>query len=399
MGKSQHDIEVLCKKYLDRSISEEEVEEMLHYFKHHGIPKAFDQILDREFSQAIGEVPSEGVQNITNKVKLNLTHHIASKKRAIRYRWLVYAAAVLITGMTFFFWFMLPSEKVTDEYVVSDMDITPGGNKAAIMLDDGSVITLDSHYDGIIMDGKDITYSDGSSRILGLETSSSPQLITLTTPRGGTYKVKLSDGTNVWLNAESTLKYPAHFSGGERVVQLEGEAYFDVKRVSNETSTHQFQPFKVVSADQTIAVVGTEFNVSAYADEDETKTTLVEGKVRIESAPDRKNITLFPGEQGIIGQSGLEKNKVDVSDYIDWKNGEFVFRKETAKEVLHRIARWYDIDIEYSGYLPSDEIFSGSISRYSNLQTVLDIMQEAGDLAFEIKNRTVIVRNKLKKKN
>lgn len=397
MGKSQYNIEILCKKYLNRSISEEEMEQMLDYFKDYGIPKEFEQALQQEFSKSVEGNLSEDILDMTDQARLNLKNHIASKNRPVIYRWIPYAAAILITAMVGYSWFLFHQRPSTDDQIATVTEINPGGNKATMILADGRVVTLDDSHDGIIMDEQDITYNDGTSRIIELETWSTPQLITLTTPRGGTYKVTLSDGTVVWLNAETTLKYPSHFNEEERVVQLDGEAYFEVKRISKGTSGHDLQPFKVVSANQTIAVLGTEFNVSAYADESETKTTLVEGKVRIESVQHRKNITLLPGEQGKIGQGGLEKNKVDVSDYIDWKNGEFVFRDETAKEVLHRIARWYDIDIDHSSYVPSGEIFSGSISRYSNLQMVLDIMQEAGDLAFEVKNRTVIVRNKLKK--
>src|SRR5690606_36569752 len=141
------------------------------------------------------------------------------------------------------------------------------------------------------------------------------------TPRGGTYKVTLADGTVVWLNAGSTLKYPSYFGKGDRVVELEGEAYFDVKRIQTENPTAHFQPFKVVSANQAITVLGTEFNVSAYKDEDNTKTTLVDGKVRVETLRSLENITLLPGEQGKNGKNGLEKNRVDVYDYVDWKNG------------------------------------------------------------------------------
>jgi len=397
MGKSRYDIEILCRKYIDRSISEEEVAEMLDYFKDNGIPDKFDQLLGEEFSKAVESTnPTEQIEHLTDKVKLNLKQHVASKKKSDLYRWLPYVAAVLIFGTVGVSWFIFSPK--ADDTIVSEMNIMPGGNKATITLADGRVLTLDESREGIIIEGQEVTYNDGTSTVLALE-SSSPQMLTLSTPRGGTYRVTLADGSMVWLNAESTLKYPSHFAKGERVVELEGEAYFEVKRVQTESSDVHFQPFKVVSANQTITVLGTEFNVSAYHDEDDTKTTLVDGKVRIQAAQDRKNITLFPGEQGITGQGGLGKNKVDVSDYIDWKNGEFVFRNETAKEVLHRIARWYDIEIDYRKYLPADEIFSGSISRQSTLQTVLNIMQEAGDLAFEIENRTVIVRNKFKKKN
>ncbi|MBD1433087.1 FecR domain-containing protein [Sphingobacterium sp. DN00404] len=393
MGKSQYDIEVLCRKYIDRSISEEEVVEMLDYFKDHGIPEEFDHLLRKEFSNTIAHSPSRDVEDLTDKVKLKLKKHIASKKKSDLYRWLPYVAAVFISGMIAISWFIFSPK--ADDTVVSEIDIMPGGNKAKITLADGRILTLDESRDGIVVDGQEITYNDGTSTVLALE-SSSPQWLALSTPRGGTYKVTLADGTTVWLNAESTLKYPTHFAKGERVVELEGEAYFDVKRVQTDNQAAQFKPFKVVSANQTITVLGTEFNISAYRDEEETKTTLVDGKVRVATRRSGEDMTLLPGEQGKNGKNGLEKYKVDVYDYIDWKNGEFVFRNETAKEVLQRIARWYDIAIDYRGYVPSDEVFSGSISRNSNLQTVLNILREAGDVIFEVKDRTVAVRNKVK---
>src|SRR5690606_23814399 len=132
--------------------------------------------------------------------------------------------------------------------------IMPGGNKATITLADGRIVTLDESRDGIIIEGQEITYNDGTSAVLALE-SSSPQWLTLSTPRGGTYKVTLADGTVVWLNAGSTLKYPSHFGKGDRVVELEGEAYFDVKRIQTENPTVHFQPFKVVSDNPTITVL------------------------------------------------------------------------------------------------------------------------------------------------
>lgn len=393
MDKSQYDIEVLCRKYIDRSISEEELKEMLDHFKDYGIPEAFDHLLHKEFSNTITHNPSREAEDLTDKVKLKLRKHIASNKKSDLNRWLLYVAAVFISGMIGISWFIF-SPKV-DDTVVSEIDIMPGGNKAKIILADGRTLTLDESRDGIIVDEKEITYNDGTATVLAME-SPSPQWLTLSTPRGGTYKVTLTDGTTVWLNAESTLKYPTSFAKGERVVELKGEAYFDVKRVPTDNSAADFKPFKVVSANQTITVLGTEFNISAYHDEEETKTTLVDGKVRVETPRSGEELTLLPGEQGKNGKNGLKKSKVDVHDYVDWKNGEFVFRDETAEEVLERIARWYDFDIDSSKYLPSNEVFSGSISRYGNLRTVLDIMQEAGGLTFEVKNRTVIIRNKIK---
>src|SRR5690606_12442777 len=137
MGKSQYDIEVLCRKYIDRSISEEEVVEMLDYFKDHGIPEAFDQMLGQEFSKTMNNTLSEGIQNLTNNVKFNLIHQIRSRKQRVRYHWLPYAAAVLMISMLGFFWFMSTQEATPDQHRTSEVAITPLGNKATITLADG----------------------------------------------------------------------------------------------------------------------------------------------------------------------------------------------------------------------------------------------------------------------
>src|SRR5690606_19119262 len=205
-----------------------------------------------------------------------------------------------------------------------------------------------------------------------IANSSTPQnaIVTLEVPLRGQYHVTLSDGTKVWVNAGSKLHYPLHFEGNQRVVELEGEAYFEV-------STDEI-PFLVKSKNQTLKVLGTKFNISAYDERKEIITTLIEGKValggeNIEEAP----LVLTPGQQSIFNGKRFSKRKVDVEQFIAWKNGQFYFDGVSPQEAFSQLAKWYDIDIVYEGTTPKFEFF-GIIDRGKNLSGVLDILKKSG---------------------
>ena len=195
---------------------------------------------------------------------------------------------------------------------VNDDDVAPRGNRAMLTLADGHTLTWDEDRDGIVVGQREITYNNGNL-LVDVEEEEAPGEITmlaLRTPNGGTYGVTLLDGTKVRLNAGTTLKYPSRFSRTEREVVLTGETYFSVV---NDLE----KPFKVISAGQEVYVLGTEFNVSAYRDDPEIKTTLVEGKVRLLSASN--DVELVAGEQGVVKGTTLTKNKVDLEPYVAWK--------------------------------------------------------------------------------
>lgn len=407
MERNQH-LQILYAKFLTGSISRAELDEMLDYFKVHGIPEGLNRTLLDEISKPyfLEKLPEE-ISQITDRVEQKLREATVDSWQQTprpfyrRLPWVRYAAAVIIVVLAGGAWLFLnrnmPSKSDLELIADEREHIAPAGNRATIKLSDGRTIDLDDQHDGIVIDAQQISYNDGSSHILKLPGTDQAEFITLTTPRGGTYHVTLPDGTKVWLNAQTTLKYPSHFSASERIVHLEGEAYFDVQphsRTQKSKVPFSKVPFKVYSAGQVVEVLGTVFNISAYADEKEIKTTLVEGKVSIQTDRQGNDMILMPGEQSRIGVANAQKVKVDVRDYIDWKNGEFVFREETASEVLMRIARWYDIDVDYRDDAANSERFSGAISRYDQLKTILDIMEEASDLEFGVHNRTVVVHTK-----
>src|SRR5690606_38319465 len=215
-------------------------------------------------------------------------------------------------------------------------------------------------------------------------------LLELSTPRGGTYQIRLPDGTEVWLNAASTLKYPSRFSKAERIVELTGEAYFSIAKDTK-------RPFKGVSAGQEIHVLGTEFNISAYPNDSQIKTTSVKGKVRLSLIGElgetiRKTdnyLELFPGEQGIIEDENLIKTRVDTALYTAWKAGYFYFKKTPLEDILKQAARWYDIEVVYQDGVPN-ETFSGDIRRDVSLRGLLDILQRS-TINVTLEERTLIV--------
>ncbi len=294
----------------------------------------------------------------------------ARSKRALN--WIKYAAAILILFSSIYVYIKQTSDVPypSENHSTHFSDIAPGTNRAILKLPNGKTIDLDNDADGIIADNTTISYADG--RKIEIANSSTPQnaIVTLEVPLRGQYHVTLSDGTKVWVNAGSKLHYPLHFEGNQRAVELEGEAYFEV-------STDEI-PFIVKSKNQTLKVLGTKFNISAYDERKEIITTLVEGKValggeNIQEAP----LVLTPGQQSIFNGKRFSKRKVDVEQFIAWKNGLFYFDGVSPEEAFSQLAKWYDIDIVYEGTTPKFEFF-GIIDRGKNLSGVLDILKKSG---------------------
>src|SRR5690606_290178 len=232
-----------------------------------------------------------------------------------------------------------------------------------------------------------VSYTNGGTLVD--DPSLATQMQTLTVPHGGTYQLTLPDGTNVWLNAASTLKYPGRFDDNERVVELEGEAYFSVSKIENKR-TGKTIPFKVLSAGQVVQVLGTEFNVLAYPDEPEVKTTLVEGSVRIGTLPGNASVVLLPGEQSTVSTQGVvKKAKVSLKKEIAWKSDVFYFEKTSFAELMRQAGRWYGIEIRYTGDVPRAS-FSGVMSRRVSLKTLIEFLGES-TAKFTLEGKTLTI--------
>jgi transmembrane sensor len=223
-------------------------------------------------------------------------------------------------------------------------------------------------------------YKVGSSKIVSEITFNS-----IETPRGGQYEVYLPDGTHVWLNAATKLTYPTAFNGSTREVKLSGEAYFEVAR-------NKDKPFIVSAASAKVEVLGTHFNISAYSEDAELATTLLEGSVRMSNGTLSK--LLKPGEQGLTlkGQQNISIKQADVEQVMAWTKGNFVFNDVSIKEVMKIAARWYDIEVEYHGKVEFKK-FGGTTSRYQSIIELLDDMKETGRINYKIEGRRVILMN------
>ncbi|QIL42322.1 FecR family protein [Pedobacter sp. HDW13] len=323
-------------------------------------------------------------EKILNNINLQINTQEQTKPRLNFYRWAVAASIVAVLGFGGYWLSERFSDKNTNKVAAL---IKPGGNKAFLTLANGTKINLDEAVNGTVanQEGIKITKTaDGQLVYTIVETKTGKQATgynTISTPAGGQYQVTLPDGTKVWLNALSSLKYPTAFTGKYRTVTLTGEGYFEVAKNKN-------KPFKLTTAKQEISVLGTHFNVSAYADEPEIKTTLVEGGVAVKNFSPLATGVLKPGQQAIFHGSDFEINKVDVEEYIAWKNGFFMFNNEGIKEAMQKLARWYDVEIEYVGNF--DGIyFGGSFSKHNNLQETLKILESTDKFKFKIEGRRI----------
>lgn len=275
-------------------------------------------------------------------------------------------------------------------------DIAPGKNTATLTLANGKTIKLSDAKAGVVIGDDKLTYDDGSAirhpELVSGSRTGEASMLTASTPRGGTYQVVLPDGTHVWLNADSKISFPSQFNGKERRILMEGEAYFEVSKVYSSSrasaATRDLVPFIVETNRQTIEVLGTHFNVSAYADEKDVMTTLLEGKVKVKG--DGNTITLAPGEQAYSGLDGIRGLKTDDPDaVIAWKEGDIVLDAD-IQTIMRQLSRWYNVEVIYEGKVSSQE-FGGTISRSKNISEVLNVLQSTGRIKFKIEGRRVTV--------
>jgi transmembrane sensor len=266
-------------------------------------------------------------------------------------------------------------------------DVPPGPDKAKLTFADGSAVIIDDQTTGTVKSYASLKITANHSTVSYPITAKSSgfknQYNTITTPTGCKYKIALPDGSRVWLNSASSLKFPIVFNQFERKVFLTGEAYFEV-------ASNKFKPFKVSSNNTVVQVLGTHFNVNAYNDQDAVKTTLLEGSVKIYR--DGHSKMIVPGQQAYIkrNSSKININAIDVNGPVAWKNDLFIFENEDIENVMKEVARWYDVEIEYQGKTPQSHI-SGSISRRNNLSQILNMLELTGGVHFSIDGRKITV--------
>ncbi|WP_121812232.1 FecR family protein [Mucilaginibacter kameinonensis] len=337
-------------------------------------------------------VKTELYDKVLQEIK---TRESVSKKPVIlRMRWFVAASVALFLAASAILVVYLkrngaPSNN--NQQVAAKHIIAPGGNKATLTLSNGSKITLDDLATGQLTKQSGVTITKtGNGKLvytIANDSSKSPQgalqYNTIETPKGGQYQVNLPDGSKVWLNAASSLRYPTNFSGAVRRVELTGEAYFEVAK-------NPAKPFKVVSNAQEVEVLGTHFNISTYPDDASVKTTLLEGSVKVLSTKLNQSKLLKPGEQSNITDNSIHVQAVDTDDVVAWKNGYFMFVDEDLKSIMSKLSRWYNIDVEYTGNVDNLR-FGGMVSRSKDLAQALKIIEQTGSVKIKIEGRRVII--------
>lgn len=311
----------------------------------------------------------------------------ATPARTLRLRGRWWLAAAMVAGLAAIgTWMLMPGkqQQPLPQAAAPVNDALPGGNKATLTLADGSTVSLDSAGNQVIaQQGAAVKQTGGLLEYQPQEAGAAPVFNTLRTPRGGQFRITLPDGSAVWLNAESSLRFPVAFSGPERRVEMTGEAYFEVKK----DAAH---PFRVQVTPQTeVTVLGTHFNINAYTNEPGISATLLEGAVQVKAGNDSRRLS--PGQQARVNTSGqiTVLRNVDTEEAVGWKNEIFYFRDADIRSVMRQLERWYDMEVEYRGQVP-DRRFQGEIQRNLKLSDVLEGLRSTG-IGFKIEGKKIVV--------
>lgn len=320
----------------------------------------------------------------------SVLENTSGPRRVILWSKISIAALILVT-LSAGLYFLIPRHqsrsKASSQTVA---EIMPGGNKAYLTLADGSKISLTDASAGEVAKQAGIRITktaDGQLVYTSLPASATdqttPTFNTIETPRGGKYQLILPDGTVAWLDAASSLRYPLQFANNERRVELSGQAYFEVAKNAD-------KPFKVISKNQQIEVLGTHFNVNAYPEEAKLITTLIEGSVRVSLKDQNHAELLKPGEQAVLQSKRITVSAADIEEAMAWKNDMFIFEHDDVGTMLRKIERWYDVDFEYNHEL-DDLVTYVHLSRNKTLSETLKVLQLSGKIKFKVEGRRVVV--------
>jgi transmembrane sensor len=389
----------LAGKWADGTITETEKTAVIDWYNH------FDDkelLLSTEYAPLMERIEIEMLAQIRTRISADASpplkqsgtiFHIKTRRFAAA----AVLAAIAVTGVLLFTHTKSTSAPSIAQQKRSDLnDILPGGNRAVLTLADGSKISLDSAHTGNLT-------SQGTAKVLKIQdgelkydaatagSHNNTSYNTLSTPRGGQYRLLLADGTRVWLNDASSIRYPTSFTGADREVEISGEAYFEVAK-------NTAMPFRVSTIDHpgdtnpmTIDVLGTHFNVNAYSDEPVVRTTLLEGIVKVSKG--KNTIQLQPGQEAQLQKDGTiqQLSDTDPTAAVAWKDGIFEFSDEDLPSIMRQISRWYNIDVMYEGSVSADK-FTGRVSRNMSLSGVLKILK-LSDVKVTVSDNKIIVKS------
>jgi ferric-dicitrate binding protein FerR (iron transport regulator) len=390
-------LEYLFDCYVQQNCSDKEEEELMNLLSasknQSEVKKLLDKVMQNTGADTL--MPDHTAASILRKILQKDSAKVVpvERNKSVSSLWRRMAAAATILFICGSVYWLLSNQnkrKTISPAVVSSAKastISPGGNHAILTLADGSKIVLDSVHNGNIKKGSTKIKKQGALLIydaLATAKNTAPVVYnTLSTPRGGQYQLVLPDGSKVWLNASSSIRFPTAFIGNHRDVDLTGEAYFEVTK-------NKAKPFHVNVNGMQVQVLGTHFNVNAYGDEGRIETSLLEGAVRIKSG--QSSGLLKPGEQAILArnQSTLQIKKADMNEVMAWKNGLFQFEGASITTIMSEFSRWYDVVIVYGPEVP-DRRFEGKISRDAQLSDVLKIL-ELSNVKFEVEGKKILVQ-------
>jgi len=403
MKETTNEIRELAAKWMDGTITPEEKEKFEAWYN--GLDFSELELLDhwatgpeeieahilQKLKTSLGETKGESVRAIAH------VHDVAPVHDLRRSRWWAAAASVLLLiGAGSYFFYFRNKDAGGPEQTTAQMhtgDVAPGRYGAVLTLSDGARVVLDSAGNGniatqggsqVLMQNGAIVYEkEKAAAATAINPAAAVVYNTVTTPRGRQFRVVLPDGSGVWLNAASTLRYPTAFTGDQRAVELSGEAYFEIAK-------DERKPFVVTARDMRVQVLGTAFNLMAYPDETAVNTTLVTGAVRVVAT--KSSLVLDPDQQASLPDNAgrFTVSKPNLKEVLAWKDGRFRFDGAKITTIMRQIARWYDVDIEYRGEVPSNE-FNGSISRAEYARKILDALERTGNVNFSLEGRKIIV--------
>lgn len=383
------EIRNLIIAYLRDEISEDELHRLQDWIKAGKNHKLlFEELFDEEKRQKdIREYASFHTSSKWQELKEEINLPPSRKFRLLTFRTVAATAAITLVVAAALIYSQQSPENATPHTEVAQ--IVPGSPHAILISENGQQIRLGSTEDScrkIILGTDTLRISEGKSLSYGQTiTAGTIEWHTLKIPRGGEFKLTLEDGTEIWLNSETELKYPTHFPENERRIILSGEAYFNV-------SPNPLKPFIVSTPKMDTKVLGTSFNISAYPDEPKDHTTLVTGSVEIKDKENGQILRLEPGEQALLQDGRLTVQKVDTKLYTLWRMDRFTFSSENLEEVIRKLSRWYNAEFFFANSSLKQKQFTGSLPKYTDIAQVLSIIEMTTNIKFQIKDNTIVIQ-------
>ena len=387
---NKKDLENMIKRYVAGKATPEEIKFIEAYYQY--LEKG-ENILDHSSETEVLRLEEENFQSI----KASIAQSKTNRRIFPVYRYAAAAAIIIALGFGVLYLSKNKQLDTKNPLATNDkpLDILPGVDKAILTLADGSKVVLDNNSNENIIEKSGLTISKTKDGQLiykvsnGVQKGNTVAYNTIETAKGNQYQVLLPDGTKVWLNAASSLKYPEVFTGKERKVILTGEAYFEVAKDKTRPFFVRTVSSPKENKGQDVEVLGTHFNINSYMDDQSVKTTLLEGSVKVSN--DNSSKILKPGEQAVINNYGLGTIHIlqaDTDDETAWKNGLFRFSNAGLKSILNQIERWYDVKIDYNSV--PDKRYNGMVPRNAKLSEVLQMLEVTGNINFEIEENRVL---------